>query len=131
MPFPIDLKYIIETEEKLGVTFPNDYKEKMLKENGGVIYTDEHDWILHPFFDKLDNKRISRTSNDIILETNEAKKWSNYPISAIAIASNGFGDLLILLPTNQNEKILKQEVFVWLHENGAIIEIANSFKELS
>ena len=35
MAFPIDVKYIIETEEHLGVEFPYEFKQKMINQNGG------------------------------------------------------------------------------------------------
>lgn len=44
MPFPIDLKYIIETEKELGLIFPDSFKTKMRKENGGEIETEDDDW---------------------------------------------------------------------------------------
>lgn len=33
MPFPVDIKYIIETEQELGLVFPDSFKSKMTKEN--------------------------------------------------------------------------------------------------
>ena len=59
MPFPVDLKFIQETEKELGLLFPDIFKQKMMIENGGEIQTDEDDWQIFPFFDKTDNKRIS------------------------------------------------------------------------
>ena len=98
MPFPLDPKYIQETEDELGLLFPEKFKNKMGNENGGEIITDEDEWQLYPFFDKSDNKRISRTCNHIGLETKQAKEWDNFPPNAIAIATNGCGDHLVLLP---------------------------------
>jgi hypothetical protein len=130
MPFPVDLKYIQETEKELGLVFPDLFKQKMLIENGGEIQTDEDDWQFFPFFDKTDNKRISRTCNHIILETNQAKEWDDFPESGIAIASNGCGDYLVLLKDKKDEKQINEEIFLWLHETGELEKIADSINEM-
>jgi len=131
MSFPVELKYIIETEKELEIKFPESFKIKMTQENGGELITEEDDWQLFPFFDKSDNKRISRTCNHIVLETKNAKEWQNFPVDGIAIASNGCGDNLILLPFEDNPKQLQETIYLWLHETGEIIEIAESIDELT
>lgn len=131
MPFPIDIKYIIDTEQALELEFPKIFKQKMVVENGGELMTDEDDWQLFPFFDKSDKKRISRTCNHIGLETKIAKEWDKFPKVAIAIAANGCGDVLILLPSKENNKKLSDEIFQWFHETGEIAQIANSIDELN
>lgn len=131
MPFPIDLKYITETEKELGLIFPDSFKNKMRNENGGELITKEDDWQIFPFLDKSDKKRISRTSNHIVLETKQARNWGNFPIDGIAIASNGSGDFLILLPTKENQQNLSSEIFSWFHETGEIKKVANNIEELN
>jgi len=37
MPFPIEEKYIRETEETLQLKFPEKFKDKMMKDNGGEL----------------------------------------------------------------------------------------------
>ena len=37
MPFPVDLKYIRETELEFKLEFPDKFKSKMTKENGGEL----------------------------------------------------------------------------------------------
>ena len=130
MPFPIDEKYIHETETELGLELPEKFKQKMIIENGGEIFTNEDDWQIYPFYDKSDNNRISRTCNHIGLETKQAKEWDNFPANAIAIATNGCGDHLILLPINNNNKKLSDEIYFWFHETGEIIKIAESIDEM-
>lgn len=130
MPFPVDIKFIIETEKQLDLEFPNNFKSKMIKENGGELITEEDNWQLFPFFDKADNKRISRTCNHIILETKQAQSWDNFPGNGIAIGSNGCGDLLLLLPTSENDKKLGEEIYMWFHETGEIEIIASTIEEL-
>ena len=130
MPFPLDEKYITETENELGIIFPDKFKSKMMQENGGELMTEDDDWNLYPFFDKLDNKRISRTCNHIILETNQLREIEDFPENGIAIAENGCGDNLIMLPFEENQTKIKEKIYVWLHETGEIIEIANSIEDL-
>src|SRR5690606_34466349 len=112
------------------LTFPDQFKNKMLKENVGELITDDDDWQLFPFFDKSDKKRISRTCNHIILETKNKKEWRNFPNNAIAIASNGSGNCLVLLPTTENERVLGDQIFIWLHETGKVEKVANNINEL-
>ena len=131
MPFPVNIKYINEIEQEFELEFPGKFKSKMTKENGGELITEDDDWQLFPFFDKLDNKRISRTCNHIGLETKQAKEWENFPKNGVAIASNGYGDFLVLLPTAENEKKLSDEIFIWFHETGQIEKVANSINELN
>ncbi|MDM1347885.1 SMI1/KNR4 family protein [Myroides marinus] len=130
MPFPIELKYIVQTEEELGVLFPDQFKTKMMQENGGELTTKEDDWQVYPFFDRSDKKRISRTCNHIGLETKQARSWRNFPTNAIAIASNGSGDYLILLPETGNEKQLGEVIYSWWHEEGIPQQIADSINDL-
>lgn len=131
MPFPLDSKYIIETEQELGVVFPDSFKSKMTIENGGELMTEDDDWQLFPFFDKSDNKRMSRTCNHIVLETKQARAWDNFPDNGIAIASNGSGDNLILLPLDNDNKKLREEIYLWQHETGDILEVAKTISELT
>jgi hypothetical protein len=131
MPFPIDIKYIIETEEELGLIFPDSFKSKMTKENGGELMTKDDDWQLFPFFDKSDNKRMSRTCNHIVLETKQARAWDNFPDNGIAIASNGSGDNLILLLLDSDKKKLSEEIYLWQHDTGGIQLVAKTLDELT
>jgi cell wall assembly regulator SMI1 len=43
---PITEKDIVEAEKKIGIAFPNDYKNFLLKNNGGKIYYNSFDRIL-------------------------------------------------------------------------------------
>lgn len=129
MPFPIDIKYIFETENELEVEFPDLFKKKMIEENGGELETKNDDWQLYPFFDKSDRKRISRTCNHIVLETKQAREWNNFPLNAIAIASNGCGDQLIFLPSDSKGK-LNEEIYFWSHETGKTNKVADNIDQL-
>ena len=128
MPFPIDEKYIKETESELNVEFPTEFKNRMIKSNGGELVTDEFEFELYPFFDKSDRKRISRTCNHIGLETKNARKWNGFPESGIAIGADGFGNQLIL--THNGDKSLTDELYFWNHETRQIRKIAESINKL-
>ncbi len=126
MPFPVAEQFIAETERKLGVTFPPAFRSRMSRNNGGELSTDEDDWQLFPFFDTSDRKRLSRTASDIVRETANAREWSDFPPDAIAIAANGCGDHLVLLPA-PNSTELQHQPFLWLHETGELLPINISF----
>ncbi len=69
MPFPLEEKYILATEAKMGVRFPESFRAKMMKSNGGEVSTPPDAWELYPFLDTSNRKRISRTSNEIPRES--------------------------------------------------------------
>jgi len=131
MPFPLEEKYILQTEEKLSVTFPPSFRERMIKKNGGEVTTPSDAWNLYPFEDTSDQKRIKRTSNDIVRETTIAREWANFPTEAIAIGSNGCGDQLIFIRSADDSLKLDNSVFWWDHETGKIDKIADDFKEIT
>ena len=128
MAFPVDEKYIKETELELKVEFPTEYKNKMVNNNGGELISDDYEFELYPFFDKSDKKRISRTCNHIGLETKNAKDWNNFPENAIAIGADGFGNLIVLL--HNGNGILNEQVSFWNHETGMCEVIAENINLL-
>jgi len=128
MPFPIDEKYVIETESELNVKFPNGFKTRMIKINGGELITDEFEFELYPFFDKSDKKRISRTCNHIGLETKNAREWNGFPANGIAIGADGFGNQLIL--THNGNGNLTDKLYFWNHETREVEKIAESINKL-
>ncbi len=130
MPFSVDIKFIEEFETDVGLSFPEKYKAKMTIQNGGEIQTEEDEWILFPFLDKSDNKRISRTCHHIGFETAKAKEIDNFPTDAVAIGENGLGDLLILLPGKSIPSKLTDNIFVWLHETGEIYKLAEDINSI-
>jgi hypothetical protein len=74
---------------------------------------------------------MSRTCNHIVLETKQARTWDNFPDNGIAIASNGSGDNLILLPLDTDNKKLREEIYLWQHETGEIQQVAKTIDELT
>ena len=118
MPFSVDEKWILEAEERLGVILPRSYRESISKENGGYIKINDETWDLYPIWDKSDRKRLKRTCNDIVHETEVCHDCYGFPSKGIAIADNGCGDQLILLPESQESNKLVETVYYWSHETG-------------
>jgi hypothetical protein len=119
MAFPVEEKYIRLVEEKLGITFPQAYRNKLMRENGGELPSEEHEyWTFLPVLDSSNEKRIARTYNDIYRETQEVQKWENFPQNGIMIAENGTGDALIFLKDSSQPGGLDPHIYYWSHEGG-------------
>lgn len=131
MPFAVDIEYVHEAEKTLKVKFPASFVVKMVRSNGGDVRTSVDSWWqLHPFQDSSDRKRLARTCNDIVRETQVARNRPGFPPSAVAIGENGGGDVLILLPQPDKPDLLAHEVYWWDHETDEIRKVANDFSEL-
>jgi len=128
MPFAIELKYIEETEKDLHVKFPDNFKLRMQKSNGGEWETEEMEIELHPFFDKSDKKRIGRTCNHIGLETRNARQWSGFPENGITIGSDGYGNQIILMHNGDGK--LDETIYFWDHETREIEIIAENINDI-
>jgi SMI1/KNR4 family protein SUKH-1 len=111
MPFPVDQSFIEAAERQLGRTLPRNLRKRLLRDNGGEVEAADDDWNLHPVFDTTDRRRIKRTANHIIRETELARQWRGFPPDAIAIAENGTGDRLIVRRDSD-------EIEIWYHETG-------------
>jgi len=112
MPFPVDAKWITQTEQKLGVRFPASFVTAMSKMNGGSVRTYIDQFELFPFLDAFDRKRIQRTRGSIDRETATVRKdWYGFPPDAVAIGANGGGDLLILIPMPDHPDTLQHSVY--------------------
>ena len=131
MPFPVDAKWITQTEKKLGTQFPESFVVAMSKDNGGSVSTDVDLFWLFPFFDGSDRVRIKRTTSSIDRETASARTRPGFPRDAIAIGTNGGGDLLVLIPKPGRPESLQHAVFWWDHETDEVIHIADDFAELA
>ena len=131
MPFPVDTKWITQTEEKLGVRFPASFVLAMARMNGGTVCTHIDYFELHPFLDASDRKRIQRTCGSIDRETAVARKTCyGFPPDAVVIGANGGGDLLVLMPQLENPTTLQHSIFWWDHETGEIEIVADDFSDL-
>ena len=127
MPFNVAEWFINAAEEKLGAPLPHFYRQAMMASNGGEVCASNDVWNLHPILDTSDRKRLSRSCNDILRETRVMRDWSGWPENAVAIADNGTGDKLLFL---REGRMYKPEVYVWLHDAGDLIKVAQSFSEL-
>ena len=127
MPFNLSEEQLAQTEKELGAKLPHEYREAMKLDNGGEASTEEDDWDFYPIKDVSDRKRLSRTCNHIISETESCKGFGNFPDEAIAIASNGLGDQMVFI--KESGQFLNN-VFLRLHETGELQELAASFSEI-
>lgn len=127
MPFNLSEEQLVQTEKELGCTLPNEYREAMKSDNGGEAQTEEDDWEFYPIKDTSDKKRISRTCNHIIMETESCKGFGNFPENALAIAGNGMGDQMVFIKDSGQ---YQSTVYLWLHETGELQELAASFGEI-
>lgn len=132
MPFPIEEKYIRETEKELNVIFPPKFKERMIGDNGGTL-SSRQPYIehiqLYPFFDKSSKKRISRTCNHIGLE-NEKEYDYGFPENAVAIGNDGSGNQIILMHDGNN--VIEETIYFWNCKTGKVKKVGksiNSFKK--
>lgn len=124
MPFDLAESFLLAAERELGASLPKTYRLAMLRENGGEIETDDDFWQQYPVADTSDRKRLSRSANHILKETESCRGWARFPENAVAIAGNGAGDQLVLL--RQNE-VFAAEVYAWLHESGELKKVADDF----
>jgi hypothetical protein len=101
MPFPVDESRITDAEQALGRRLPDGLRERLRQENGGEIEAAGIVWYLHPILDDSDRRRLRRTAtNNILHETEEARDAFKelFPDDAVAVANDGGGDYLLLLP---------------------------------
>ena len=84
-------------EQELGRVLPTPMKERLLRDNGGEVSAAGDVWQLHPVWDGSNRRAMRKTANNVVTETVAARAWARFPPGAVAIASNGTGDLLVLL----------------------------------
>lgn len=128
MPFNLSEEQLVLTEKELGCTLPNEYREAMKLDNGGEVQTEEDDWELYPIKDTSDRKRISRTCNHIIKETESCKGFGSFPENALSIAGNGLGDQMVFIKKSGE---YQSTLYLWLHETGELQVLAASFSEIA
>jgi hypothetical protein len=127
MPFDLDERFIAAAEEKLRASLPRSYRQAMRSSNGGAVAAFDDVWHLYPILDTSDRKRLKRSCNDILYETKFMRDWAGWPENALAIASNGTSDRLVLLKENQ---LYHPTVYVWLHDTGELVPVAEVFSDL-
>jgi hypothetical protein len=125
MAFPTTEDRIAAAEAQLGTRLPAEYRNRLISQNGGELETADDSWQVFPVFDSSDRKRASRSANHIVRETQQAATWPGFPEGAVAIASNGTGDLLVFLPRDKNQ--LDGRVQLWSHETQECTPTALDF----
>jgi hypothetical protein len=127
MPFDLAEIFVIAAEHALGAALPDEYKAAMQMSNGGEVEANGDDWNLYPIADTSDRKRLARTANHVLAESQACQGWRGFPENALAIASNGAGDQLLFL---KNGSAFGATVYTWSHETGEVKAVAESFKKL-
>lgn len=115
MAFPTTESHVSAAERELGIKLPREYRERLVARNGGELSTAGDDWQVFPVFDATNRKTAGRSAGHIVLETRNARAWDGFPKGAVAIASNGEGDLLVFLAAGTPGQ-LDPQVQVWNHE---------------
>ena len=127
MAFPVEEKYIEIAEAELGAKFPDSFRKRMMKLNGGGVEVATDYFQLYPFYDTSDKKRIKRTCNSIVHETNNSRNYYRLPPNLITIGNNGGGDELVY--RIENNKI-NPTVYWFNHETEELEYAASDFSEL-
>ena len=117
MAFPTTEARVQAAEAELGVRLPEEFRRRLIANNGGELSTADDDWQVFPVFDATDRKRAARSANHIVHETSRARRSQRFPDGAVAIAANGTGDLLVFLG-QRGTNGLDGRVFHWCHETG-------------
>lgn len=110
---------IRETEQKLGIRFPDQYVQLFRLANGPEI----GEWILFPIKDP-DN--MKKTWDDVVRQ-NEKILDGEFPDNLLAIAEDGTGDYLCLKVEDEKAE---DPIYLWLHETDEIEELAPTLKDL-
>jgi hypothetical protein len=108
--------YIAEAEREGHFNLPTPWKLMLLRSNGFTVQANGEDWEAFPILEGSSRKHLTRSANHILRETKTFRNFPRFPPDAVAIASNGCGDCLVLLTG-------KSDVYVWDHEAGNL-EIA-------
>lgn len=128
MPFPVAEKYIEQAEAELGASFPDSFRVKMMEQNGGGVEVNSEYFELHPFYDTSDKKRIKRTCNSIVHETNTARDHYRLPGNLVIVGNNGGGDVMVF--TIEPEGKMAPDVYYLDHETEEMVLLASDFSEL-
>ena len=115
MAFPTTEAQIEAAERELGVKLPHEYRARLMARNGGELSTAGDDWRVFPVFDPTNRRTTARSANHIVLETRKARAWEGFPKDGVAIAENGAGDFLVLVPAGSSGR-LNPQVHLWNHE---------------
>lgn len=130
MPFPLERKFVDETQRRLGIRFPPAFVAKMIRENGGAVEISGEAWWLFPILDSSDTRRLKRPCNDIVRETEKIRaERLGFPPAGVAIGENGAGDLLVLLPDENDLHRLGDAIWSWRLHGGESTVVGASFDD--
>ena len=115
MALPTTESFVAAAEDQLGLALPPWLRVRLIHANGGTLEAEGEYWELFSVPDTRDRKHVTRSATHILGETAAAREWTGFPPQAIAVASNGGGDYLILLPDEQAPSRLHDRPFIWLH----------------
>lgn len=124
MAFDISEEQVAATESQIGRKLPPVYRRIMIANNGGTAFDEEDQWDIHPIKDTSDRKRLSRTCNHVLAETKSAQEWSGFPKDALAIGGNGFGDVMLVLPSQSDPSVFDDQIFAYWHETSEVKPLA-------
>lgn len=99
----------------------------MKSANGGTVEVDGDTWELFPIRDQSNRKLLARTAGHVLRETKAAREWPKYHENALAIASDGGGNLLVMF---QEGAGFEPQIFIWNHEDGSLEMAAKDFEEI-
>jgi hypothetical protein len=102
MPFPGSEELLAAAETILGRRLPPHHRARLVADNGGAVEAAGDDWQLFPVWDPTDRRTMGRTANHIVRENAALADWPGIPAGFLAIAANGTGDMLGLLPDDEN-----------------------------
>ena len=115
MSAPATTTMIDAAEVTLGVTFPDSFRELLLRHNGGVVSLLGLEWDMTPVHNSSDSNGAVRTQFDIVQATAEARTWPGFPKHGVSIGCDGFGNHLVLLRGHGESHKLGSALHVWWH----------------
>ena len=92
MAFDLSEDQLESTEADVGAVFPQSYRQRMMRSNGGEVFANVDYWNLIPIRNKSERKRLSRTASHVLAETKSFSEWSIWHDNAYVIAENETGD---------------------------------------
>lgn len=128
MAFSVEEKFVELAEAELGAKFPESFRSRMIKSNGGCVEVSDDYYELNPFYDTSDKKRIKRTCNSIVHETKTYRGHYGLPHDLIVLGGNGGGDLLVY-KIEEGGKV-DPKVYWRNRDTEELVIVANDFTEL-
>ena len=120
MGLPVSETVITETENKGEFSFPLQWKRLLMASNGFEIEADIDTWRGYPVKDTSSNKNLSRSTNHVLWETEQLRKFPEFPDNVVAVGENGAGDALVIEKHNY-------EILAWFHETGELTTITLNY----